>query len=91
MGRGRLEPETSGVIDRFGPRRAAKPKPDRRPVAPKTANAHSSAFSVSARNHRFGDAGAKRARPRRHPAGTGACRLQLAIIPSPAQKDDPCL
>jgi putative transposase len=38
-----------------------------------------------------GDAGAQRARPRRHPARTRARRLQLAVVPTPTRKHDPRL
>jgi putative transposase len=46
---------------------------------------------TQARGHRVGDAGAQPARPRRHPAGTQACRVQLAVVPAPTRTHDPRL
>jgi hypothetical protein len=50
-------------------------RPDRRRVA-------------QARDHGFGDTGAQRAQPCRHPAGTGARWLQLVVVPAPTSAHD---
>jgi putative transposase len=42
-------------------------------------------------DHRLGNARSERPRLRRHLTGTGARRLQLAIVPTPTRKHDPRL